>query len=1112
MSTVYALPSDSAARDRIRHGLGESLLVEASAGTGKTTEMVARMVNVLRSGVTKIDQLAAVTFTHKAAGEMKLRLRQELDRARGNSEGGDRAHLEHALQHLEEASIGTIHAFCAQILRERPVEARVDPAFAEITDYQRDRLYSRAFRGWIQDRLQEDSPGVRRALSRLAWTKRGDRSPLDDLRYAAIQLVEWRDFTAPWTRVPFDRHGAIDQIVGHVLAVGPKLNQNFAVVRELATGIARADDISRRDYDALEAQLVKLHRDLIYNKRKGVEDLMAALTTFKTCADADLAAELKEELAGFVDRYEDLKRQSGQLDFLDQLLLTRDLIRDNLQVRTYLQQRFSHIFVDEFQDTDPLQAEIILLLAADDPQQKDWMRARPVDGKLFVVGDPKQSIYKFRRADVLLYQKLRHNLIGCGVGVVQLTRSFRSVRPLQEFVNAAFAPEMNGDETAGQASYAPLLQGEPHDAIQPAVMALPVPKIYGFRDVSRKVVAESEPDVIVAFTDWLLKQSGWTVRDPENKHQRVPIRERHICLLFRRLTNFGVDISREYTRRFEARGISHLLVGSKSFHRREEIESLRAALTAIEWPDDELALYATLRGSLFAISDATLIKFRHQHKSLHPFQPRESIAEEFAPIVHALDLLKELHRGRNWRPVADTLNRMLEATRAHAGFAFRPAGHQVLANVARLADLARGYELEGGISFRGFVERLEEQAEHSTEVSEAAVLEEGSEGVRLMTTHAAKGLEFPVVILADLTANLARKQPERFVNNEKQLCATELLNCMPIELRSEQVREQARERAEGVRVAYVAATRAKDLLIVSVVGEQEMEGWLEPLNKAIYPPRSAWRVARQAEGCPKFGNSSVLERPPEQMDSGDSSVRPGLHSPRMGPHEVVWWDPAVLNREFDSDYGLRQQQLLGEGGADSLAPYEAWRESRAAMLAEGARPSFRVITASEELDLPPAFTGRIETVMVGERAARPYGPRFGNLVHAVMSQVDLVANVEAIILLTGLHARILGADEDEALAAANAISAALAHPLLSQARQADRLHREWPVSWRADNRWLEGRIDLAYLSAGTWSIIDFKTTADLTLHRRRYETQLAWYVAAVEALTGQPARGVLLGV
>ena len=150
--------------------------------------------------------------------------------------------------------------------------------------------------------------------------------------------------------------------------------------------------------------------------------------------------------------------------------------------------------------------------------------------------------------------------------------------------------------------------------------------------------------------------------------------------------------------------------------------------------------------------------------------------------------------------------------------------------------------------------------------------------------------------------------------------------------------------------------------------------------------------------------------------------------------------------------------------------------------------------------------------MVGERAARPYGPRFGTLVHAVLSQVSLAATPEMVILQAGLHARILGADEDEALAAAHAVRTALEHPLLERARQSSRMHREWPVSWRAGDRLLEGRIDLAFREADGWVIVDFKTTTDLALHRRRYETQLAWYVAAVAALTGQAARGILLGV
>jgi ATP-dependent exoDNAse (exonuclease V) beta subunit len=168
--------ADQEARDRIRTSLDESLIVEASAGTGKTTELVKRIVAVLASGRTAIDHIAAVTFTHKAAGELKLRLRQELDRAR-QREGiaqPERAALEHALEHLEEAAIGTIHAFCAQILRERPVEARVDPGFVELSEQEANRLYRRAFRAWLEAQLSGESPGLRRAFARLAYRESWD--------------------------------------------------------------------------------------------------------------------------------------------------------------------------------------------------------------------------------------------------------------------------------------------------------------------------------------------------------------------------------------------------------------------------------------------------------------------------------------------------------------------------------------------------------------------------------------------------------------------------------------------------------------------------------------------------------------------------------------------------------------------------------------------------------------------------------------------------------------------------------------------------------------------------------------------------------------------------
>src|SRR5258708_7014948 len=203
---------DERAREDIRTKLDVSMIVEASAGTGKTTELVQRIVAVLEHGRAKIDQIAAVTFTHKAAGELKLRLREELDKARRRA-----PLLDDALKRLEEASIGTIHSFCAQILRERPVEARVDPAFEELSEAQSNRVYQQAFRTWLEQRLGASSPALRRAFARLTWRDSWDDSPpLEQLQYAGRKLVEWRDYDGAWRRDPFPREEAIATILRQV--------------------------------------------------------------------------------------------------------------------------------------------------------------------------------------------------------------------------------------------------------------------------------------------------------------------------------------------------------------------------------------------------------------------------------------------------------------------------------------------------------------------------------------------------------------------------------------------------------------------------------------------------------------------------------------------------------------------------------------------------------------------------------------------------------------------------------------------------------------------------------------------------------------------------------
>ena len=1124
---------DRSARHIIRNQLEATLIVEAAAGTGKTSELVNRIIATLRSGRARIDGIAAVTFTHKAAGELKVRLRQKLDEARQTACHAERENLEDALKRLEEAAIGTIHSFCAQILRERPVEARIDPAFQDLPEQEQKRFYERAFRGWFERALEESRPGLRRALSRLAWDS-GEDSPVGELQRAGWKLMEWRDYRAPWTRRPFDREPEIGilcqevnvlaQLSARCRSKNDPLFKALAPVRDLATWMERANVRPTPDYDTLEGRLVKLHRLLKKNDWKGKgsfaddvrrEDVLAnrdalirKLAQFVVRADADLARLLQSEMQDLIDRYQALKEQAGKLDFVDLLIKVRDLLRDSKDVRGFLQVRFTHIFVDEFQDTDPLQMEILLLLSADDAAICDPWQVNPKPGKFFVVGDPKQSIYKFRRADVGLYQAVRDHLVARGAKLVHLTTSFRALSPIQNCVNAAFAPVMREDTATGQVGYVPVEGGRAALDGQPGIIVVPAPRPYGKRDIAKTAINQCLPDALVAFIEWLLQASGWRIRDPERPDKLIPVEPRHIAVLFRRFANYGEDIARAYVRSLESREIPHLLVGSKSFHQREEVETLRAASTAIEWPEDELAVYATLRGSFFAISDTLLLRYRYEVGRLHPLRPISDQSADLNPIVEALGVLADLHRNRNRRPFAETINLLLEAARAHVGFVLRPGGHQVLANIYRVVEFARAYEQTGGISFRGFVDELVARARRM-ESPEAAVIDESADGVRLLTVHSAKGLEFPIVILGDMTANLAARDPDRYIDSGRRLCATRLLWCAPWELTEHDAEERARERSEGIRVSYVAATRARDLLVVPAVGDKEMDGWLEPLNRAVYPTVSEYRNACAAAGCPQFGPATVLDRP-FPLSQPEPSIKPGLHSPQAGEHQVVWWDPAKLRLRVDSKLGLRAFELLQGDPGPSAEAYQCWQQARRQAIERGSKPDYDILNPSDMTEAPDSDS-TLEVLAADVAGVHPTGSRFGVLVHAVLR--DAGFDLNAVDPLARLHGRIFGATPEESEAASEAIRKALSTPLLERARTAARCQREVPVRLRvAGNRMIEGVIDLMFLESGTWHIVDFKTGVDFRAHRAQYERQLRWYATAVGRLFGQQVVCHLLAV
>ncbi len=1148
-----ALLADADARALIRTALNETMVVEAAAGTGKTSELVHRMVAVLAEGRAEVEEIVAVTFTEKAAGELALRLRSGIEKARRAAQDDtERGNLERALAHLEEARISTIHGFCADLLRERPVEAGVDPAFRVMTEAEAERRYGEAFGRYLEGILIRPPEGVRRFL------RRRDHGPgaIERLRRAGYELISWRHCTARWKRPAFDRRAAVNGILtalgefadrsdGAYAALDP-LYRDTAPARALIGRLRASGGIETGDLDEIEADLCALakQRDFMRPRRgsgvkysKGLtrKELLLAHATmaksleqFQIAADGDLAALLQDELVALLDGYQARKAETGGLDFEDLLMRARNLVRDVGEVRRAFQARYRCIFVDEFQDTDPLQAEILMLLSADDGNVQSYREVKPIPGKLFLVGDPKQAIYRFRRADLSIYEEVKQLLVANGARFVELATSFRAVPTIQRLINRAFAPVMTGDTHLLEARYTKLLPARPDIAGQPAIVVLPVPEPHGKQRLTVAAVEQSTPSAIGAFLDWLFHESGWKVTERDRRGELVPVAPRHVCLLFRRFESHGEDVTRAYVEALDARGIPHVLVGGKSFFAREEVEAMLAALRAIERPDDELAVFATLRGSLFAIGDEALLEYRYVHGRLNPKQIPDAVASpNLAPIKDALKLLAHLSDERNTQLIESTITALCNATRAHVGFALRPSGERALANVLHIAEIGRAYEASGGTSFRAFVEHLEEDAARGR-APEAPILEEGGDGVRIMTAHRAKGLEFPVVVLADITARLGAQATNRYVDASRGLCALRLGGVAPWDLVENEELERKRDEAEGVRLVYVAATRARDLVIVPAVGDEPRfpaASWVGPIHKVIAPAAGAGPLAEEAPGCPPFGEDTVLARPAGLLPT-PNTVRPGLYrlpenEPSGQTHAVVWWDVRLLDIEREPAFGVRREDMLRKDAPvgtveEDLERYRQWARERPADRERGAKPLYAMQTVTERAESMVDEPANVVIAEVPREPGRPTGSRFGEVVHSVLSQVPLSsdwATIEATAVLSG---RLFGATDVEIRAAARAVQAALEHPILVRARTAEsrgECRRETPVSLMAeDGTLIEGIVDLAFREAPRWTVVDFKTDREIVRAGPVYARQVSLYAVAITRSTAEPCEAILLRV
>ncbi len=1032
---------DSEARARIESDLDRSFLVEAAAGTGKTTALVGRIARLVATGRARITEIAAITFTERASGELVLRLRERLELARHSStDASERARLDEALADFEAAYVGTIHGFCAELLRARPLDAGVDPAFTLLGDDERNALLDETTDRFLEEALRDPPEGIRRALAR---PREYEPPPPRTVFAREIrELTEHRDQDPALRRDPFDRNREIETLIAAVEGLasrapetearGDKLADFLAELRHWRNALADHERTRPRDHDALERELVGLldakwlewttgtrgkpigahARDAIVRDR---DALHTALESFRLRANADLAFCLARDLAPAVRLYEARKRAIGVLDHLDSLLRARALLAESKTARIALRERFRFLFVDEVQDVDPIQKDVVLLLAGSDPDEGVVARTKPRPGSLYLVGDPKQAIYGFRRADLRTYLALRDMLVPAHAELLELSASFRPRPAIAALVNHAFASIFDG--SIGQAGHVPLEAQRPAMDDFPSVIALPAPRaLSDWGNVTRKILEDSVPDAIASFVRWLIDESGLTIEDPSTRAM-VPIAPRHVGLLFKTLKDNG---SRQ-ARALERHGIAHSFVAPEAFFEREVVIAASALMSAIEWPDDGLSVYATLRGPFLGIPDADLLAYRETVGPLHPLGKASDagLSNELRVVHTSLKLLGELHRGRHACAIESTVGLFFERCEADVLLLLTERRGEARA-LEQLRQIARRADVRG-TPFRDLARWLSERVDDPTLGGvDVAPDAERLDAVTLLTVHGAKGLELPVIVIADpgTRPQLWKSDASRYSDPTRHALVRRIAHFEPIELRENLAAANAIERAEVMRLLYVAATRARDVLVVPTIGMGEIEdSWLAPLARALVPsdPRAEAQVLPT---LPAFGERSMLD----DRASGPG-VRPGHHAAHLGG--VTWWDPRHLLRPLPprAARGLTHlvERVEGRSARDLERELEAARDRA---LDDARVGAIEVLSARSAARRPLGAT--LSTVAVEEIELGPAGAtgaRFARLVARLAAETDLP---QAALH----HARVLGASSEERDAAIALVERLRAHPIL----------------------------------------------------------------------------------
>lgn len=974
MATLRPLElADQPERETAATTFDRNVVVSAGAGTGKTSLLVDRLVHLLmRNPETKMTQIVALTFTNKAANEMKLRLRERLEsyiaarldrgpknlneeeiwteirslmeRYRLSKETIDRRSLD-ALHQIERSEVGTIHSFAATLLRLYPMEIGIDPQFREDEGPHFERLFEEMWPLWLDQELSHQ--GARKE----EWKKALRKIDLNDIRKLALSLC-------PET-VDLQRLRALADEGKTPEPIFPWLKS----LRERAVSLSHRHPEERNNEKLIHASLgiltrfldagglaegeLKEDRDFLLSGRtisrslKGWDDddadeAQEIVRVAKALCQVDdsLSRCLCELLIPFVESFRQALTREGMISFDGLLVRARNLVRDHLTVREELKRRFRALLIDEFQDTDPIQYEILIYLAEEIGQQaKEWRKVKLTPGKIFVVGDPKQSIYAFRRADIEAYLEVVEKIIKAQDGIeCRLSTNFRSHGAILDVVNGVFDR---------------LIQ--PREGLQPAYVAVDPPPSNDshekagrnplpFRKVMiRKVQGEGEKaDSRLArrleaesLARWLDEEILGKVQILDKEANPSFVQLKDVAILLRTLTEVH-----QYLEPLRRRGLRYVVEGEKHFYTVQEIIDAINLLRVIENPHDRSALVGLLRSPLGGFTDGEIYELHRQGLLDYRTVKRlkRSKTKSLSAIRELYGVLFKLHEETRALPVGEAISHIFDTVPIRLLAASSFHGEQAVANLEKLHQQAALMGKEGLSTLREVIARLESRVLEVREEGESALAEENLDAIRILSIHKAKGLEFPVVILAG-----CHTAPNQGSDRDPAALHDWSTNLVGFRagaywsLPGIYIAERARlrEEEEQKRVFYVAMTRAREHLMVSCASTGSRSGTSflsmleETLNEKIVPKKEPHLIQAGKGNIEVQGIQESLS-PPGHRRTGNEASPPQidwkgyakLWERRSKERDLVLDTPLFLSptllkrREAELTEGLRQKEKM----------------------------------------------------------------------------------------------------------------------------------------------------------------------------------------------------------